>query len=312
MKLLTHDGLELTAFADVVGHRPTVVFVNALGIGSEVTVGLSEALQSAGLNFLTWDRRGLPGAYDIRFRDYNLNDQICDTERLIDQFAVEPIILMSWCTGAHTALAFAKKSPERLKALILSNCPNFFGKGSSVTAGDTVGTVARILANDESRLDFLYHSLFAISGSITEHTSERTKSTRIHELVEAPFRSGPEAMLRYAYLVLSTTEPRVDAQWFADITVPTLIVGGEKDTIVAPEDSSNLAALLPRSTLRVMKDWDHYELLSNSQEAVNQALIPFLKSVQTLETLPSKPTVDPRSTECGKEYFSRRTRSTSG
>lgn len=278
MTLTTHDGLVLEVLST--RSQPcTLVFVNALGIGSAVTAGLAAALQTAGLGFVTWDRRGLPGAYDTRFREYGLADQVSDLEQLFEQLPPGPVVLAAWCTGINTALAFAHKWPGRVQASVLFNSPNFFESRYSGVAGDAIGKVSRILVEDESKLEFLYHTIFA---SNTEQAGARLTGLRdehIRGLVEAPFKSGPEALLRYMHLIRGAGEPRVDATWCSAITVPTLVVGGREDSMVAFEDSLSLARILPRGRSRIMDGWGHYNLFTDTQETVTEVILPFLETL---------------------------------
>jgi pimeloyl-ACP methyl ester carboxylesterase len=282
MQLITHDGLALEVLRTQ-AQAGTVVFVNALGIGNAVTLDLAQALQAAGVGFVTWDRRGLPGAYDDRFREYSLDDQVRDLECLMATLDPGPVVLAAWCTGIHTALAYARKWPDRLEALLLFNSPNFFNSRYSGVAGDAIGKVSRILVDDESKLDFMYHTIFANN---TEQTATRLTGladTRIRGLVEAPFKSGPQALLRYMYLIQSAALPEVDHQWCAPIRVPALVIGGRQDTMVSFQDSLSLGEVLPAAQVRIMDDWGHYTLLSDTQESVAKVMLGFLQTLEAFD-----------------------------
>ncbi|NMZ50373.1 alpha/beta fold hydrolase [Pseudomonas poae] len=282
MQLITHDGLALEVLRTQ-AQAGTVVFVNALGIGNAVTLDLAQALQAAGVGFVTWDRRGLPGAYDDRFREYSLDDQVRDLECLMATLDPGPVVIAAWCTGIHTALAYARKWPDRLEALLLFNSPNFFNSRYSGVAGDAIGKVSRILVDDESKLDFMYHTIFANN---TEQTATRLTGladTRIRGLVEAPFKSGPQALLRYMYLIQSAAQPEVDHQWCAPIRVPALVIGGRQDTMVSFQDSLSLGEVLPAAQVRIMDDWGHYTLLSDTQESVSKVMLGFLQTLEAFD-----------------------------
>ncbi|MCK3837622.1 MULTISPECIES: alpha/beta fold hydrolase [Pseudomonas] len=282
MQLITHDGLSLEVL-HTQAPGGTVVFVNALGIGNAVTQGVAQALQAAGIGFVTWERRGLPGAYDDRFREYALDDQVRDLEHLMVMLAPGPVVLAAWCTGIHTALAYARRWPARLEALLLFNSPNFFNSRYSAVAGDAIGKVSRILVEDESKLDFMYHTIFANN---TEQTATRLTGladARIRGLVEAPFKSGPQALLRYMYLIQSAAEPEVDRQWCAPISVPVLVIGGRQDTMVSFQDSLSLGEILPNAQVRIMDDWGHYTLFSDTQESVSKVMLGFLQTLEAFD-----------------------------
>ncbi|KTT63898.1 hypothetical protein NS383_17645 [Pseudomonas oryzihabitans] len=281
-QLMTHDGLAL----DLLGtptQACTLVFVNALGISSALAEPLAAAMERVGVSLLTWDRRGLPGAHDLRFREYGLDDQLDDLARLMERVPPGPVILAGWCTGIHTVLAYARQWPQRVQALMLFNSPNFFDSRLSGVAGDAIGKVSRILIEDESKLEFLYRAIFAHN---TEQTGARITGLDdawIRELVEAPFKSGPQALLRYMYLIRSAAQPKVDRPWCAAIRVPTLVVGGRQDTMVSYGDSASLADILPFAQLRILDDWGHYSLFSDTQASVSEVILPFLWTLDAFD-----------------------------
>lgn len=256
----SHDGLLLDIFGTGRVHGKSVLFVNALGIASEAATALAAALQRRGFNFVTWDRRGLPGAYDEHFRRYGMEEQVRDALTVIEQGRLGEVTVMAWCTGIHTALALRKSGKAPIRAMALFNSPNFFGPRLSGVTGDVIGKVSSILVNDERKLEFLYEVIFSKNTEQFDAKVTGITDRRLQQLMQAPFKSGPEALLRYAHLISNSAQLQLTPEWCSDLRCPTLVVGGKKDHMVSYEDSVSLAHLLPDAEVKLIEEWGHYDL----------------------------------------------------
>lgn len=258
-KVQTHDGLGLDVFATERRFETTIVFVNALGMTSALVEPLASALFARGLNFVTWNGRGFPGPYDDSFRTYDTNHNVTDLTAVAASLGLSSFVLSAWCTGIHTALAFAAGAPERVRSLLLFNSPNYSGARLSGVTGDAIGKVSDIIVKDERKLDFFYSNIMANSTEEVRARMTGLPSGRMQEMVQAPFSSGKEALLRYAHLLYNSGKFDC-AQTCRSITAPALIIGGRVDTMVSYKDSMDLAQLLPNGVAKIVDAWDHYSV----------------------------------------------------
>ena len=84
-------------------------------------------------------------------------------------------------------------------------------------------------------------------------------------------RAGPRTLLRTSHALLTTG---VEAK-LARIVAPTLVVWGERDTIVPPSVGERLAGLVPGARLVVLAGGDHSPMWSRA-EAFNAEVLAFL------------------------------------
>jgi pimeloyl-ACP methyl ester carboxylesterase len=261
-RIATHDGLSLEIFATELKHDSTIVFVNALGIASAAAEPLSKALFERGFNFVAWNGRGIPGDYDERFRCYETPDLARDLAAVVGCLRLRSFVLAAWCTGINTALAFAADALGQAESLVLFNAPNYSPNRLSGVSGDAIGKISEMLVSDENKLDFIYRNIL---GSNTEQVQARMTGItdrQLQRLVQAPFSSGKEALLRYAYLIKNSSRFKPTADFCRGVTQPTVIVGGRRDTMVSYEDSIALSRLLPDAVAKIFDDWDHYTVFS--------------------------------------------------
>lgn len=277
-KVQTHDGLLLEVFATERRYETTIVFVNALGMSSTLFEPVASALLARGMNFVTWNGRGFPGPYDEFFRNYNTDHNVKDLTAIAASLGLSSFVLSGWCTGIHTALAFAAAAPERVRSLLLFNSPNYSGARLSGVTGDAIGKVSDILVKDERKLDFFYSNILAISTEEVRARMTGLPSGPMQQSVQAPFNSGKEALLRYAHLIYNSAKFDC-AQTCGNITAPALIIGGRADIMVSYTDSIALAQLLPAGAAKVLDDWDHYTVFREPSWTADNVFAAWLNGV---------------------------------
>lgn len=266
MKVMTHDGLHLDVFSNNLDmEKPTVVFINALGVDSEITEDLSNALERNHYNFVTWSRRGFPGVYGEGFRDYSVQDQVEDLKTIVSTLSLSRIVLTAWCTGIQIALVAAAQKAISIERMVFFNAPNFFNKGEQGLTGDTIGLISRMLVADEKKLDFFHQNIVAHNTKAVQDRLARVDNPYYQRLIQAPFTSGKEAFLRFAHLVNTTHNFKINRDITQAIDCPTLIVGGKKDDMVAWQESVFLAELMSNAQYKIFDDWGHYNLFTDAQ-----------------------------------------------
>lgn len=280
MEVKSHDGLLLDVYSNnLVTKNPTVVFINALGVDSEITQELAGALEERECNFVTWSRRGFPGAYDDRFRGYTVQEQVEDLKTIVSALNLESIILVAWCTGIQIALVAASQNEVSIERMVFFNTPNFFNRGAQGLTGDTIGQVCRMLVADEKKLDFFHENIVAHNTQAVQDRLARVENRRYQQMIQAPFTSGKDAFLRFAHLVNTTHEFKIDRNITQKIQCPTLIVGAKNDDMVSWEESVALAELIPNAKYKIFDDWGHYNVFTDA-EYVSDNLI--MKPVEML------------------------------
>ena len=265
MEIKTADGLGIEILTELTA--PTsVVFINALGIPSDITSILSASLRERGLSFVTWNLRGSPGSHDGNFRQYSTRSHIEDLVALVRVLGLRRIVLVGWCSGIEVALGAVASGVLRPRGLVLLNSPYFFGDGLyRGVRGDSLHKLSAYIVANENKLSFLYSTILENASQEAEHKLRITDPI-LRALVLAPFLNGAQNLLRYAYLMKNTAGVPAIQQWGRSINLPTRILGGGSDQLVSAEESFALGQLIDGARVDIFPDWDHYALYTHGDE----------------------------------------------
>ena len=225
----------------------------------------ARALQSSG-RFVLFDARG-HGRSDAPEQpgDYEPEEFVEDLLRLVDMSGADRAVVGGLSMGAGVALRFALEHPDRLAGLVLAAFP---------AAGGGTG--------DSWAHDF--------AAALDDHGVERAGEQFVWSersrfdpkgaaLIRAGFLEHSAHGLAHTLRGLLSQQPPVEAltPQLAALDVPALVMVGSNDRIsLGP--SSELAAVLPRATLKIVEDAGHVVNLAAPKE-FNRALGAFLADV---------------------------------
>jgi pimeloyl-ACP methyl ester carboxylesterase len=268
---------EKSQFIEVVGHD-----VHYLTAGDPSSDRLILLLHGFGANVSTWDlvldelgAAGFVVAYDraaFGFTErpeswtgtnpYSAAGQLEVIQALIDEFgAGKEVVILGHSAGGNLAAAFAAQNPEAVDQLILLD-PAIYstGGGSSwlnwiydIPQLNHVGPVL-VSSIATSGLDLLDRSYFDKSLVTEELKAKYTAPLKIIGWEKAfwNYNKAPRAT-------------GVD-QNLAALTMPTLVITGDNDSVVATQDSVRLAGELPNAALVVVKYCGHLPNEEKPQE----------------------------------------------
>ncbi|SEQ04327.1 Pimeloyl-ACP methyl ester carboxylesterase [Ectothiorhodospira magna] len=170
---------------------------------------------------------------------------------LLDAKGVEQAILVGNSSGATLALKAALNRPERVSGLVLIN-PWVYVDRPSVPALITHWPqvqrlnllLARRLGGSGTLLDLSYHDPAQI-------TDERRALTTLHTRMHHWDLAWGELFVR------AMASPVHISDHLAHIRQPALVIIGEEDRVVSPEDSRRAAGTLPNATLVAVPECGH-------------------------------------------------------
>ena len=158
-----------------------------------------------------------------------------DLEDFLDGRGLEQVELLGFSDGANIALLFALAHPERVRALVLNG-------GNLCPGGVRWQTQLPICLG------------WAITGLLSP--------------------LGEKARHNHALLNLMVTQPRIDPAALSALTVPTLVVAGERD-MIRRKHTELIAASIPGAQLAILPG-DHFVAAKNSGD-FNAAVEAFLE-----------------------------------
>jgi pimeloyl-ACP methyl ester carboxylesterase len=219
------------------GKKPPVILLHGLMLSGACWTPLARALEEH-YDVIMPDARG-HGYSDAPDHGYRYNDLASDVEGLIDALELTAPVLVGHSMGGMTAAVVASRKP--LQGLILAD-PTFLTpqRQQAVHESDVAEQHRRILNQPKE---------VHLAESRARHRS------RSDELIEIFANARYQTSIN-AFQVLTPPNPDY-VQLIKAITVPSLLVTGDKGAIVTPEMAAELAELNHRLALVQIEDAGH-------------------------------------------------------
>lgn len=257
MKTFTIDAPNGPVSGFEVGNGPPVVLIAGLGSTSRIWGDLPVVM---GRNFriIAIDNRGVGGSRDGG--PFTLYGMAEDLESVLNARGIDRAALLGASMGGVAALVTALNIPDRVSRLVIaSSAARLSNHGRRLlevlqdlllyAPPDRAGAALMTLAFSPS-----FHERFA--GFITD-------ADRLYGPDEADL---PGILLQLDHLLrgwdLRSHLPRID--------VPVLVLCGDRDPVVAPEDTAELAELIPRAELVRVPGAAHSVLAEGGEPVLEQ------------------------------------------
>jgi len=215
---------------------------------------------------IVFDPRGVARSHapDAPFTMLDLAD---DLAALLEGLQVESAYVLGASFGGFVAQEFALAHPERTRSLVLC-CTSYGGPGHVPPAPETLAAIASTRGlNTAERVRENWSLAFSPRfAAETPAEVERVVSLRAENNV-------PERL----YLRQLQAAVAFDAAArVGRVSVPTLVITGDADAIVPHENSLNLAAAIPGSTLKIVEGGSHAFFIEQADE-FNRAVVEFIE-----------------------------------
>jgi non-heme chloroperoxidase len=260
-------------YEDVGAGKP-VVLIHGWPLSGRSWENQVPALVGAGFRVITYDRRGF-GASSQPWNGYDYDTFAADLDALLRYKDLREVTLVGFSMGGgEVARYIGRHGTERIaKAVFAAAVPPFLLKTADNPEGGMdeatiAGFNAGVIADRIEFLDQFSKGFFGAGGELKVSEAQRRYALDI-----AAFAS-PKGTLD-CISAFGRTDFRADLK---KITVPTLVVHGDRDAIVPFEVSGKrTAASIPGAKLVVVKGAPHGLLASHPKE-FNAALLSFLAS----------------------------------
>lgn len=250
-------------YHEVHGQGPAIVFAHGAG-GNHLSWWQQVPFFTAhGYTCVTFDQRGFGQSLDgAEGRGASAFPE--DLRGLLDHLGLEQAHLVAQSMGGRTALRFATAYPQRVIALVMA---------------DTIDSIA----DDAIRARFRQ-----LRGQ--EGGGEGQPLLTRRALAPGFPRQRPELAFLYRQIAglnpprpSDFTRPRstaevVTAETLATMTVPTLFIVGEQDTITPPDLVALAQRLVPNSRLLVVPEAGH-SVYYERPDVFNEAVLTFFRAV---------------------------------
>jgi pimeloyl-ACP methyl ester carboxylesterase len=249
--------------ADVreIGKGPAVILVHGYPLDGAMWSGVARAL-STQFRVLKPD---LPGRGNTEAPAPDSIEGYADFLETIVGSLEGPVGLAGFSFGGYISLAFARRRPEKVRALALVD--------TRASADDEAGRTKRDETIAAVRANGVAPVLEAMPGKLLspESLARPDLLERVQRIIS---RQKPETV----EADLSAMRDRPDSTGFLhEISIPTLVVVGERDALTPPADSEAIAAAIPGARLVTIAGAGHLTPMERPK-AVAGALAEFFAS----------------------------------
>lgn len=193
----------------------------------------------------------------------------------IHAIASPPAVLVGHSMGGYVALHRYADHPERIRALILT---------STRTAADSEEAAAKRHATI-SRLRQEGPGGYAVETARGLLAPNNASNPDLFPAVLQIVRSAPVPSMVASLLALAGRPDLTDL--LPEVHVPTLVVWGEEDRVIAPEQSKKIVKAIPGAKGVGIPGAGHLPFLENPS-AFNQAVREFLATLPQFEGAPAE------------------------
>lgn len=223
---------------------------------------------SENFQVITFDPRGVSRSKISDDEAVSLSAIAADIVTILDDLKIEKANILGASFGGFVAQEFAIAFPDRLDKLILA-CTSF--GGANHVAPDMEILLAFVSTSDLNQSERIRKFM------VPAFTSEFYAANR--EMVEYVCRLREENFVpENVYMQQLAAATSFDAEKrLSSIKAECLILTGDKDLVVPPQNSVNLARAIPHATLKIIKDGSHMFFIERAAE-FNRIVSEFLKN----------------------------------
>lgn len=227
--------------------------------------GRLPALLAERLFVVTFDCRGM-GQSERRDEPYSIHDEVRDVIAVMDAEGLGRAAVYGRSRGGMLAQELALSHPERVSALIL--CGTTHRGPGSVGSTRAVNEAMRITA-EMTREQIFETQNVAMAAPAWKERDPDAFAYLMRVDLEAPPRRF--AVVRQQGAIDGWTS----LDRLGQVACPTLVLCGEGDGMVPPENSRQLAAGIPGARIQLIPQCGHLPMLEKPDE-VARAVVDFL------------------------------------
>ena len=244
------------------GQGETVVLLHGFPFNRSMWRGQVAALAGR-FRLVTPDLRGF-GESSVADGPATMEEMAADVAALLDELGVERAAVGGLSMGGYVTLAFCRRFPERVRALVLADTR---AEADTEEASRTrEETARRALAEGMGPIaDAMLPKLLAPSTL----AARPVVVSRVRAMILGTKPEGAAAALRGMALRADQTG------WLPELSVPTLIVVGSEDSITPPAVAEAMRERIKGARLAVVEGAGHASNLERPDE-FNRALADFL------------------------------------
>jgi 3-oxoadipate enol-lactonase len=240
-----------------------VVFIHGFPFSQEMWRSQVAEL-SGDYRVVTYDVRG-HGESEVGDGQYSIEFFVDDLLALLERLEIEKVVVVGLSMGGYIALRAVERNPERFRALVLCHT-----RSEADTDEAKLKRTASIrFVKQEGAKKFAEGFVRGVFAPQTFNS----KPAIVKSILEIIERMSPLAIAGTLLALAARTDTTAS---LSKITVPTLILAGESDTLIPISAGQSMHEKIPNSELLVIPKSAHLSNLENPEE-FNRLLLNFLR-----------------------------------
>lgn len=258
----------MTLFYETHGAGKPLILIPGFASGAWTWFKQAEDL-SKDFRVITFDPRGIgrSKASDEDLKNLSIEVFVGDILRILDELEIEKANVLGASFGGFVAQEFALEFPEKIDKLILA-CTS--AGGANHVKPDI--EILRSFAPDPS-LPLGEKIRRFIRPAFTKEFNE-TRTDEVEKVCRLREQNSVDDSVYISQLQTAFSFDTSDK--LGEIKNETLVLTGDKDSVVPMENSLNLAEKIPNAKLEIIENGSHMFFIENADE-FNLAVRKFLK-----------------------------------
>lgn len=243
----------------VQGEGPALVLVMGYRLNSAAWPATFIKQLARQFTVITLDNRGT-GLSDKPVHGYAMANLARDVCGLLDELGIAEVAMLGYSMGGAVAQEFVRQFPDRVSRLIL--CATMPGGPRAIFAESSVVRVMRDLdgLSPEQAARRIWKVTYA-PGYLDQHRALAEDQMRREVALPTPLHAADLQFQAFAEFD--------GAQALASIRCPTLVLTGDLDQLIRPQNSLLMAKLIPGAKLVVVRGAGHRVLWEATQTCLD-------------------------------------------
>ena len=242
----------------VQGEGPPLVLVMGYRLGSMAWPTAFIEQLARRFMVITLDNRGT-GLSDKPVKGYAIVNMARDVCGVVDDLNLSQVHMLGYSMGGAIAQEFVWQFPERVSSLIL--CATMAGGSRATYAASSVVAVMRDLdgLSPEQAARRIWKVTYS-PGYLERHRDLAEKQMRREVALPTPLHAADLQFQAFAEFDGSKT--------LANIRCPTMVLTGDLDELIPPENAEMMAKIIPAAKLVILRGCGHRVLWEDTQRCV--------------------------------------------
>jgi len=215
---------------------------------------------------IVFDPRGVAGSALRDGAEVSIENIADDVSELLDALGIDAAHILGISFGGFVAQEFALRYPRKLRKLLLAST-SFGGPNHVAPSREVLAAFASTEGLNTSPRIRQYLTMAFSPDFVREHSADVDRFCDLRERNVLP---------ETVYLQQLRSAMNFDAKdRVSEIEAETLVITGENDAVVPPQNSANLAAAIPNARLETIAATGHMAFVEKA-DRFNRAVRKFL------------------------------------